>query len=122
LVARPNHGRRLAQQTIVVFPFFLARPQWKESAMPYVDGFVVAVPKQNLEAYKTRARKVGEVWKETSATAYVEYIGDDVPYGKLTSFPRAVQAKNDEGSSPSRAHSATRSAPKSWRIRGSKPK
>ena len=64
--------------------------------MTYVDGFVVAVPKQNLDAYKALARKVGEVWKEHGATAYVECIGDDVPYGKLTSFPRAVQAKDDE--------------------------
>jgi uncharacterized protein YbaA (DUF1428 family) len=64
--------------------------------MPYVDGFVVAVPKQNLEAYKALARKAGEIWKEHGATAYVECIGDDVPYGKLTSFPRAVQAKDDE--------------------------
>jgi uncharacterized protein YbaA (DUF1428 family) len=64
--------------------------------MTYVDGFVVAVPKQNLDAYKALARKFGEVWKEHGATAYVECIGDDVPYGKLTSFPRAVQAKDDE--------------------------
>jgi uncharacterized protein YbaA (DUF1428 family) len=26
----------------------------------------------------------------------VECIGDDVPYGELTSFPRAVMAKEDE--------------------------
>jgi uncharacterized protein YbaA (DUF1428 family) len=64
--------------------------------MTYVDGFVVAVPKQNLDAYKALARTAGEVWKEHGATAYVECIGDDVPYGKLTSFPRAVQAKDDE--------------------------
>ena len=64
--------------------------------MSYVDGFVVAVPKQNLEAYKKMARTAGEVWKEHGALAYVECIGDDVPYGELTSFPRAVQAKEDE--------------------------
>jgi uncharacterized protein YbaA (DUF1428 family) len=64
--------------------------------MSYVDGFVVAVPKQNLEAYNKMARTAGEVWKEHGALAYVECIGDDVPYGKLTSFPRAVQAKEDE--------------------------
>ena len=29
-------------------------------------------------------------------STYVEAIGDDVPYGELTSFPRAVQAKDDE--------------------------
>jgi len=64
--------------------------------MPYVDGFVIAVPKQNLAAYKELARKAGEVWKEHGALAYVECVGDDVPYGELTSFPRAVQAKEDE--------------------------
>jgi uncharacterized protein YbaA (DUF1428 family) len=64
--------------------------------MPYVDGFVLAVPKQNIDAYKEMARRAGEVWKEHGALAYVECIGDDVPYGELTSFPRAVQAKDDE--------------------------
>src|SRR5262245_21015398 len=64
--------------------------------MPYVDGFVVAVPKKNIEAYKALARTAGEVWMEHGALAYVESIGDDVPYGKLTSFPRAVQATDDE--------------------------
>jgi len=64
--------------------------------MSYVDGFVVAVPKANIEAYKEMARKSGDVWKEHGALAYVECIGDDVPYGEVTSFPRAVQAKDDE--------------------------
>ena len=64
--------------------------------MSYVDGFVVAVPKQHLEAYKKLAHTAGEVWKEHGALAYAECSGDDVPYGELTSFPRAVQAKEDE--------------------------
>jgi uncharacterized protein YbaA (DUF1428 family) len=64
--------------------------------MPYVDGFVLAVPKANLEAYKEMARLAGDIWMEHGALSYVETIGDDVPYGELTSFPRAVQAKDDE--------------------------
>jgi uncharacterized protein YbaA (DUF1428 family) len=64
--------------------------------MSYVDGFIVAVPKEKVEAYKALARKAGAVWKEYGALAYVECLGDDVPYGELTSFPRAVQAKEDE--------------------------
>ncbi|WP_309090049.1 DUF1428 family protein [Phenylobacterium sp.] len=64
--------------------------------MPYVDGFVLAVPKDNLEAYKDMARLGGSVWMEHGALSYVECIADDVPYGELTSFPRAVQAKDDE--------------------------
>ncbi|GGC47567.1 hypothetical protein GCM10011504_27490 [Siccirubricoccus deserti] len=64
--------------------------------MPYVDGFVLAVPKAKLDAYKALARTAGAVWKEHGALSYVECIADDVPYGELTSFPRAVQAKEDE--------------------------
>lgn len=64
--------------------------------MPYVDGFVLAVPKANLDAYKEMARLGGEVWMEHGALSYVECVGDDVPYGELTSFPRAVQATDDE--------------------------
>jgi uncharacterized protein YbaA (DUF1428 family) len=64
--------------------------------MSYVDGFVLAVPKQNIETYKAMARMAGEVWKAHGALAYVECVGDDVPRGELTSFPRAVQAKDDE--------------------------
>lgn len=64
--------------------------------MPYVDGFVLAVPKAKLEAYKEMARLGATIWMEHGALSYVECIGDDVPYGELTSFPRAVQAKDDE--------------------------
>jgi uncharacterized protein YbaA (DUF1428 family) len=64
--------------------------------MPYVDGFVIPVKKDRLEEYKAHARRAGEVWKELGALDFVECVGDDVPYGELTSFPRAVQAKDDE--------------------------
>lgn len=64
--------------------------------MFYVDGFVLAVPKARLGDYKKLARKGAKVWKDHGALAYVETVGDDVPYGKLTSFPRAVKAKKNE--------------------------
>ena len=64
--------------------------------MPYVDGFVLAVPKANIEAYKAVAKVAGEVWMELGALSYVECFADDAPYGELTSFPRAVQATDDE--------------------------
>ncbi|UXN57035.1 DUF1428 domain-containing protein [Phyllobacterium zundukense] len=64
--------------------------------MSYVDGFLLAVPKAKLEAYKELASLAGEVWKEHGALAFVECVADDVPYGELTSFPRAVHAKDDE--------------------------
>ena len=64
--------------------------------MSYVDGFLLALPKDKIEEYKKISRIAGEVWKEFGALEYVECIADDVPYGELTSFPRAVQAKDNE--------------------------
>lgn len=64
--------------------------------MAYVDGFLVPVPKDKLDAYKEMAGLGAEVWMGYGALSYVECVADDVPYGELTSFPRAVQAKEDE--------------------------
>jgi uncharacterized protein YbaA (DUF1428 family) len=38
--------------------------------MPYVDGFIVAVPKKNLPAYVRMAKKAGKVWREHGALDY----------------------------------------------------
>lgn len=64
--------------------------------MPYVDGFVLAVQKDRLGDYEELPRLAGTVWMEHGALSFVECAGDDVPHGELTSFPRAVQAKEDE--------------------------
>ena len=64
--------------------------------MPYVDGFVPVVPKARLEDYEALAARAGAVWIEYGALSYVECVADDVPYGALISFPRAVQANDDE--------------------------
>jgi uncharacterized protein YbaA (DUF1428 family) len=62
----------------------------------YVDGFVVPVPTDNLEAYRRMARKAGKIWKEYGALEYVESVADDVKPGKVTSFPQAVKLKPNE--------------------------
>ncbi len=64
--------------------------------MSYVDGFVIPVPRARLEEYKKQAALGAQVWLEHGAIGYWETIADDVPYGELTSFPRAVMAKDDE--------------------------
>lgn len=64
--------------------------------MTYVDGFVVPVPKRRLEAYRKMARKGGKIWREHGALEFYEFVADDVPYGKRTSFPRAVKVKPTE--------------------------
>ena len=64
--------------------------------MSYVDGFVIPVPRENLDAYKKMARKAGKVWMDHGALAYHECVGDDVPVGKRTSFPQSVKLKEGE--------------------------
>ena len=62
----------------------------------YVDGFVVPVPKRNMEAYRRMARRAGKVWREHGALEYREFVADDVKVGKRTSFPRSVKLKPGE--------------------------
>ena len=62
----------------------------------YVDGFVLPVPRAKLEAYREIAQKAGRVWKEHGALQFWECVADDVKPGELTSFPQAVQLKDDE--------------------------
>lgn len=64
--------------------------------MNYVDGFVAAVPSANRETYLAFATQSAAVFKDCGALSVVECWGDDVPDGKLTSFPLAVQRKDDE--------------------------
>ena len=64
--------------------------------MSYVDGFVIAVPTANLDQYRKLATHACNVWIEHGALSYTEAVADDVPYGERTSFPRAVQATEDE--------------------------
>ena len=64
--------------------------------MPYVDGFVIPVPKANREAYVEFAERAAAVFKEYGALKVVECWGDDVPEGKITSFPMAVKSEKDE--------------------------
>jgi uncharacterized protein YbaA (DUF1428 family) len=64
--------------------------------MSYIDGFVAAVPTANRERYREHAQIGARLFKEYGATAVVECWGDSVPPGKVTSFPMAVQCKEDE--------------------------
>jgi uncharacterized protein YbaA (DUF1428 family) len=64
--------------------------------MSYVDVFLIPVPKARLADYEKMSPQFAAMLKQGGATNYVEYVGDDVPMGEVTSFPRAVQAKDDE--------------------------
>ena len=64
--------------------------------MSYVDGFVLPVPKKNIEAYRRMARLAGKVWRDHGALDYREWVADDVKLGKSTSFPQSVKLKKGE--------------------------
>ena len=62
----------------------------------YVDAFVTPVPKKNTALYKRSAKITSKILKEYGALDYVEYVSDDVKWGKRTSFPRSVKLKGGE--------------------------
>ena len=64
--------------------------------MRYVDGFVLPVPKKNLQAYRRMAQQVGKVWRDHGALEFRECVADDVKLGKWTSFPQSVKLKRGE--------------------------
>ena len=62
----------------------------------YVDGFVLPVPKRNIDAYRKMARVAGKVWREYGALDYRECVAEDVSKGEVTSFPKSVELKRGE--------------------------
>ena len=62
----------------------------------YVDGYVLPVPKKNLNAYRSMAQKAAKVWRDHGALEYRECAGQDMKNKWGVSFPRAVKAKPGE--------------------------
>ncbi len=64
--------------------------------MPYVDGFVLAVPKKNLPAYRRMATLAGKVWREHGALEFRECAGDDLKVKMGLPYPRLMKLKPGE--------------------------
>ena len=62
----------------------------------YADGFVLAVPKKKLDAYRRMSQKAGKIWKEYGALEYVEAVGDDLQMKWGRPFPRLVKPRAGE--------------------------
>ena len=62
----------------------------------YIDGFLIPVPKKNLEAYIRMSKRAGKVWMELGALEYRETIGDDLKTKFGVPFPRAAKTKAGE--------------------------
>jgi len=65
--------------------------------MPYVDGFVIPIPRRNVAAYRKMAREGARIWKRYGALEYRECIGDDLrtPFGGK-SFIKQLKLKPGE--------------------------
>jgi uncharacterized protein YbaA (DUF1428 family) len=64
--------------------------------MKYIDGFLLAVPKKNLPAYRRLAEKAGKVWRDHGALEYRECVGDDLKIQMGLPFPKLMKLKPDE--------------------------
>jgi uncharacterized protein YbaA (DUF1428 family) len=64
--------------------------------MRYVDGFILPVPKKNLQLYRSIARKAGKIWREHGALQYIEAAGDDFDVKFGVSFPKKIKIKPGE--------------------------
>lgn len=69
--------------------------------MKYIDGFVIAVPVENLPAYRKMAEEGGKIWKKYGALEYIESVGEylnrDVPSEmKGLTFPQIMGTKHGE--------------------------
>ena len=61
-----------------------------------VEGLVIPVRKDRLDEYRAWAEKLATVFLEHGASRVVENVGHGLEPGEITSFPRAVQMKDDE--------------------------
>lgn len=62
----------------------------------YIDGFVIPIPKDKIEAYCEVASKACVIWMEHGALDYVEAIGEDMNANDMVAFPQLAGCKDDE--------------------------
>ena len=60
----------------------------------HVDGFVLAVPKNKINAYLRLARICGKIWLEHGALEYSACVGDDVKVTMGIPFPKMIKIKS----------------------------
>ena len=66
----------------------------------YVDGFVLPVPSDTLDAYREMADEAGQLWIEHGALEYFEGVGDDMEPDmdgmSVRTFPQLAETSDDE--------------------------
>jgi uncharacterized protein YbaA (DUF1428 family) len=64
--------------------------------VPYVDGFVLPIPKRQVANYRRIARRAGKIFRDLGALEYRECVGDDLKTTMGVAFPRLAKAKPGE--------------------------
>jgi uncharacterized protein YbaA (DUF1428 family) len=64
--------------------------------MTYIEGFVVAVPESNRDAYRKHAADAAPMFLDIGVRRHIETWESNVPEGKVTDFRKAVGAKPEE--------------------------
>jgi uncharacterized protein YbaA (DUF1428 family) len=62
----------------------------------YVDGFILVLPKRNLAAYRSLARKASRIWREHGALEYRECVGEEMVPSFGLPFPRLTRCRRGE--------------------------
>ena len=62
----------------------------------YADGFLLPIPRKNVEAYRRMARKAGRIWREHGALEFRECVGDDLDVTMGVPFPRRIRLRPGE--------------------------
>lgn len=100
--------------------------QKRDAKARYVDGFVLPLRKENLEAYRQLAEEVAGMWMDLGALEYCECVGEDLEVEHMIPFPKFAAAKKEETVVfayvvwPSREARGTRATKPLWKIREAK--
>lgn len=62
----------------------------------YIDGFVLPIPRRNLDEYRRLVEATADIWREHGALDYREYIGEDLTSEETRSFTDLSGAAEDE--------------------------
>lgn len=62
----------------------------------YVDGYVFPIKKKDIPVYLNVAEEVATIWKGYGAIEYREFVGDDLIFEGVQTFPELMNLLEDE--------------------------
>jgi uncharacterized protein YbaA (DUF1428 family) len=68
----------------------------RRTAMSYVDGYILPVPKKHVKTYRRMAEMGRAAWMKNGAIDYKECVGDDLVAKWGTAFTRMMKLKPGE--------------------------